>query len=958
MKSNKINGTICLLSCFFLNACGNDKASGSIEQTSQNDDSRIHGEYVLEKDEVYTKAEISYVPLNDYSAVESTSIDGTSFLIDPFYTGYFYGKATVRYPDAAFLANHNIIYSSAWYNQKTFKREDSCKEYVLELVNNVWSVADIKDSSETFIPFNGLVLSVSADSPFELEIGDEVTINYNFEKYLIGFYNQDGNRVVISNANSSKWTNNGVNLYDDNSLSYVTSSRYSNLALINFLYDEKKNEYYIDNFRLRQEQGKAYNNVNGGVALAGALNTNNNNLALLEGVRFNLNDSIKVEDNSTLYEQKYNLVLNSKNTITYIDNSKVDFSISKTNMPYTVSPWKLEVAIDKNGMIVDYGYQVAVPSGGYKLVISGEEDTNSEKLSYLCETVFAKTNNVSIKGTAITIENNLFEKYFNLYSLTKSYCNEAISSVENDNYSYDINTINKVNDSLKELGPKMDALSDSENSTDTFRLYNLTGKIYQLYYSLLSATNRNEAAMIKSCWYIIDYSKYDNDLKSMQYNLDRIKNSGINEIIVYVFDNGAVCYNNSDMYDPISASVNKDYGKYGNDLLKALIGEAHARNMTVQACFCPFTSNIERKYSELRDAMALSVKGKCSVMTSQGTVSMLDPANELVQTKIKETVRDIISSNPGLDGIHLDYIRYGADSDAYNTVMGVTEAARVGFNEFCANNDYALNFQSLEQLQNALSNSSTLSIFNLYEQRLITDTVANVKDVCKDFDLPLTCAIADYYERVVTWKCQNWKDWTNERLVDGLYLMDYFFDDYWIDYYFKDMLSHTDNNAFYVTGISTSYANLFDEFYSLTIKGAVTNPYSQGYATFGSHTQNAKKDGWDLISGSNWLNTVSCYDSLSKTLKATGDLLLSRCDDIYIKYNNQTNEQKELLASDLDKLYQAVSTDSYESATSAITLINEMLDKTYASNSADERIIEQLNYMLKLATVKQNIYRD
>ena len=238
---------------------------------------------------------------------------------------------------------------------------------------------------------------------------------------------------------------------------------------------------------------------------------------------------------------------------------------------------------------------------------------------------------------------------------------------------------------------------------------------------------------------------------------------------------------------------------------------------------------------------------------------------------------------------------------------------------------------------------------------MITDTVKNIKLVCKDYELPLTCAIADDYSYTKTWKCQDWADWASKGYVDALYLMDYYFGSHWINYYFEDMLKATKNKSLLVTGIDPSYANLTAEFYPKNVKGAIENPSSHGYGIFGTHTQAAKKDGWRLLKPSNWIDSISPFDSLDKTMKASADLLLERCDDIYIESKNQTTEEKELLKQDLETLLSLINGDNIKSCEDVIAQIDVMLEKTYASNSAQTRIKEQLKYMRKIAVCKLNV---
>ena len=478
----------------------------------------------------------------------------------------------------------------------------------------------------------------------------------------------------------------------------------------------------------------------------------------------------------------------------------------------------------------------------------------------------------------------------------------------------------------------------------------------KIYFKIISATNRNEAASIRSAWYIEDYNGTDSNLESMAKHLDEMRANGINEILVSAIENGTSTYDNSEYFKTSSNVKKNNYGEYGNDFLKAITALAHERGMQVQAMIVPLTNGLENCFTELKDCKALSITGADSVATSQGAVRMLDPSNPLVQEKIQLTIDDILKCNPELDGVHLDYIRFGADNNSVNTVMGVTESARVGFNNYCNKYGLSYSFATLSSLKTSLSgNSSIFAKFNEYQQTLITDTVRNIKNVCREYDVPLTCAIADDYQYVKTWKCQDWAQWAQEGIVDGLYLMDYYMGAYWINYYFEDMLKATKNKVMLVTGIDPSYANLTAEYYPKTIKGALSNINSHGYGLFGTHTQAAKKDAWKLIDDSNWVDSVSAFDKLSVTMAKSSELLLKRCDLIYIESKNQTQQQKEALQADLEALNALITGEDVQSCDAVIAKLEEMSNKTYASNEASNRIVEQFNYMKKIVTTKKSI---
>ena len=861
--------------------------------------------YRLEDGETYNPFKISFDEVKSLPKA-NMSIEGISNLVvDPFQTSYFGEEATVRYPTAEFLSGKTILYTSAWYSRNTIKRSDDVIEYVLfkDYDMNAWYVDSISTTSETFIPFNGAVLSIPKSEAVSFYEFDIINIkNDSIPKYDLGLYNQDGIRLAVQTANSVTFNETGINLYDNNVLGEVTRSAWVKTASINCYYDSESQSYVVDKFRIHNKNGKIYTNVNDGFMLASAIKSNRENVAIFEGVRFNDGDKLKVEQYSGVHEKVFEFQNNSVNTHKTSNGKTVSFNLSKSNSFLTTNRYGWEVAVSKNNVIIDHGAQVDLPDGGYKLIITSAGETTGEQVNIIFEECFSRGSTVNLSGTTFFINSATQVRKKNFYNIVNTYLQDTLTELSTYNYSYNIDALNNSQTKLDNIKAEMDSINNQDPTLE-YRLYTLLGSLNQIYYDIISATNRNEAAQVKSSWYINSYTDEDKNLDSLIKNLRNIKNSGINELIVGVIDDGRVNYPDSDIFDMIISVQSKNYGEYGNNHLNALITEAHKLGMKVFANFTPFTNGLENAFDTLKDAQALSINGSTSVVSSQGKVEMLDPANSKVKEAIIATVNDILTKNPDLDGLHLDYIRFGADNNYINTVMGVTDAARVGFTEWAANNNLSYSFDTLDALRNGLKTPSVFSSFNSYQQDLITDTVRYIKEECKKYDKPLTAAIADDYDYTKTWKCQDWGEWAKLGYVDALYLMDYYFDEFFINKYFEDMVKNTGNTTMLVTGIDPSYANLADEYYARTIKGGVKNEDSHGYGIFGTHTQNAKKDGWDLIKDSNWIDSLSVYDDLAKTMKASGDLLLDRCDNIYIHYSNQTSDQKALLEEDLNALY-------------------------------------------------------
>lgn len=931
----------------------------TVEPTQDPIVERPEYDYILEDGETYQKinVDIRTMPKISYS---SMAIEGLSdsIVLNPFSSAYLFGEASVNYPTAELLNNEIVLYTSAWYSQYTFDRTDEVVEYVIMNDMGDWYVDSISNKSHTFIPFNGAVLSMPASHSFKLDVGDYIFLsNGEIPTYDVGLYNQDGMRIAIQYVNTAKWSEKGAHLYDDGYLSLATPTRWSTVASINFAYDEENNTYYVDKFRNIDKKQRIYTNVNNGFMVGASLSGYHENVALFEGVRFNLGDTIKVEEGCGIHDVAYTFNAEGENVYYFPDGSNATFTVKKsTNMMASLNRrWGFEIAVNKSGVIVEANDYVSIPEDGYRIEFSGEGGTEYD-ITFLIEEVFTKGSRVTFSGSKLMVNSTSKQRIKNMYTLTASYLEDVMNELYTYNYSYDVDSLLEIEKELDELQAKIDSSVFEEDGTLQFRRLQLANKMNKLHYLIQSATNRNEAVEVKTTWYIEDYADTDSNLESIQKHLDEIRIGGFNEIIVNFMENGAVTYEGSDYFPLYSKISNNTYGEYGKDYLKAITNEAHKRGIKVFGGFVPFTNGLERTFTELNDARALSITGATSVSTSQGSVEMLDPANPLVQQRIQDTIDDVLKHNPDLDGISLDYIRFGADNSYVNTVMGVTEAARIGFNEYCATNSYEHNFTTLEALRSGLkSSSTTFNRFNAYQQTLITNTVKNIKEVCKVYEAPLTCAIADDYSYTKTWKCQDWAEWAVNGYVDALYLMDYYFGSYWVNHYFEDMLKATKNKSLLITAIDPSYANLSAEFYPKTVKGAVSNPSSHGYGVFGTHTQAAKKDGWRLLTPSNWVESISPFDELSKTMKASADLLLDRCDDIYIESNNQTTSEKELLNQDLQTLISLIDGDNIKSCEAVIAQIDVMLEKTYASNEAQNRIVEQLKYMRKIAVCKLNI---
>ena len=199
---------------------------------------------------------------------------------------------------------------------------------------------------------------------------------------------------------------NGINLYDNNVLGSVTRTQWVKTASMNCYYDATNNTYVVDRFRLNNKNGKIYTNVNDGLMLASAIKSTRENVALFEGVRFNKDDVLKVEDYSGIHEKTFQFKNASQNTFTRANGTSISFNISKSNSLLSTNRYGWEIAVNSNNVIVDHGSHVNIPSGGYKFVVTSAGQSTSEQINMLFDECFTRGSTINISGTNIFVNSS------------------------------------------------------------------------------------------------------------------------------------------------------------------------------------------------------------------------------------------------------------------------------------------------------------------------------------------------------------------------------------------------------------------------------------------------------------------------------------------------------------------------------------------------------------------------
>ncbi len=210
---------------------------------------------------------------------------------------------------------------------------------------------------------------------------------------------------------------------------------------------------------------------------------------------------------------------------------------------------------------------------------------------------------------------------------------------------------------------------------------------------------------------------------------------------------------NSDYNNPEPRSYllkNSDF-----DPLEYLLNKAHEYGIEVQAwvsalnVVSPNGNNLNSNYifKEHRDWILVDSSG--SMMNGKNYLGyFVDPGNPEVRNHLLNILLDIVVNYPGLDGVHLDYIRYPASRYGHN------RASTIRYKEALKTKPLAWNDWRIQQVSDLIREFRNRA-------RLINPNILITAAVFADID----DARYSY--------AQDWPSWLEEGLIDRAYPMAY-----------------------------------------------------------------------------------------------------------------------------------------------------------------------------------------
>lgn len=256
------------------------------------------------------------------------------------------------------------------------------------------------------------------------------------------------------------------------------------------------------------------------------------------------------------------------------------------------------------------------------------------------------------------------------------------------------------------------------------------------------------------------------DIAEIQKTLDKIKNTGINNVFLETYYHGKTIFPSEVMEQYGFEKQNPEFCDF--DVLAVWIKEAHKRGIKVHTWFESFY--IGNKNPQNDPKSIISVKPEWMNRTKQkadfeGYVShpqehngyFLDPANPEVTEFLLELIAEI-TTKYNVDGINIDYVRYpNISKENLNNQWGYTKHAR---NEF-----YQIHGVDPIEIQ---PRSSLWDDWCEYRRNKITNYIKEISCLLKPKRIFLSAVIFPDYKVSMQTKFQDWTNWAHNYYLNAL----------------------------------------------------------------------------------------------------------------------------------------------------------------------------------------------
>lgn len=893
--------------------------------------------------------------------------------------------------------NDKVIYT-ALFPRTTTNRSGNVIDYVCENNNGKYYVTKIDETGlgNTYIPVNGFVLSLpKATFASFAEVGDEVKLNNKLFIPSKAVESNSGKRIVVDKTNTTR--SGPMVVYYDYQFGEKTGTNIYGTEMT-CTYDFDKNCFIVKNFRNFGTGDDSGSAIPENSFVLSAYGEGYRSL-LVKGELFNLDDEVKMVGfdfirfgGTTIGDYQYVNPTKESNpkgmetetspfpayrgenqTIIYKDG----WSYNGANGTGT-NVYGYEASVDANGVVVELNVNVSsIPEGGY--VISGHGSGRDFIRSNI---VLGATIVLDEESKTFAVSTTLNSYYQNLVVNVNNVIKNAETKVK-QLYDVDKTLINNTIETLKtkiaaietvkteiENGIENNLWNEDQKLTKlmTYNTYQI--EIEKLEHLLIASSVETKSVAAKSVWHRpieMSYADIENTMKLYE-------EIGINLIFVETLYGGYSTfkskYNDLFPYNTKLADNYSNGSEVYNDYMSCFVASAKKHHIEVQAWVENFYVGTQNTVSVVQnhpDWIMYNDDDTYLQRNEGGLYIFIDPANKEVQDALINYYKDLFEKIPDCAGLNLDYIRYPVTDRSEDS--GYTLAAMQGFAEL-----KGMSFSDAQKKDRAKMAKKFKQLFDKtylvggeeeatknyeewvnYRTALITSYVKRIKEEVKDvYKIQLSTAVFASINDSLNMKKQDWKTWISNGWIDIATPMAYYNDATDVLVNVDFMISSAGSNAFYYSGLASSYSGL-PAFRNTEQIEASYQAGALGYVIFCSTQIIGHSDVQEVLkAGVNSKKAMRPTESFMEVIETTLSDIVDRAERIYIPAGGMSEEQLTLFKNKKAEILsmKASSTIELYKVQLAVKELYENGISTYAKGFSGQRITEQLKYLDSILETK------
>ncbi len=642
-----------------------------------------------------------------------------------------------------------------------------------------------------------------------------------------------------------------------------------------------------------------------------------NNISIGDYVYYTPNGIITVSDVPVAASLFYSM----SNSIRGVNTSRSEDSLviyNNSGKTTGTNQWGYE-AVVTDGIVTSLGgNNNTIPEGENSFVVSGHGTSSSWIQKNVCLGM-----RVTYDETAKTInfmyneEAAISEMQMRLDELS-NYYETALKRYDYFDYTAAKASLDKLSSDLKAAETAYKNTNDSLALVDAYEAFSSAADELSL------SMSESRPVEYRGVW----IRPTDTSAEEVDATVQELYDNGINMICIETLYNNTMIM---PMPEDSLFEINPAFSHF--DMLQAYIDSCHKRGMELHLWLPVFhvgtlgTPNDSLSVGAKKpEWLSLSNTGKSYEI--HDNFYMLDPGNQEVQEFLIKTYKYILETYD-VDGLQLDYIRYGARSSEAD--MGYNQAALDAFEE-----EYGVipKYNTLAPYWNDWVDFRAQYITNFVGQvRKLIDTVAP--------DVLLGADVVSNADDGISYYYQDWSTWLENGWLDILFPMSY---GYGHEENTINQVEKCGNNAFLAVGLGIYMDDLDAEvMQNQTIYN--TSVYAEGSVYFEATAYLKKGTGEYLKNGAYATNAITpTYDKMAAA-KAQIEYAKGRLTDVILPLGGISEAGAQEVIKAIDNFTKTITENSYDEK--AYAMIITAIDDANMTSEASDRMKKDIAASIK-----------